>query len=233
MKIRLPILLIILLQITVTQGYAQTSVLSANHIYGLNPLLYNGKFYTFFPAANTKGSQFLGGPEFVKGSVKIRGKNFPGILLNYDVYNQQVVLKYKTRMNNVMKIVISEAWLESFSLGKKHFEILTFPNTRSRIYQVTGTGRYKILYSWTKYYALDHTFGATNFAFSKPVRKSYLQSGNKLKRYKNNKSFIALFAPENRLLLKRYLRKNKIKLRKSGQQATLKLINYCNALSNK
>ncbi len=233
MKIRLPFLLFILIQIAVTQSHAQTPVLSANQIYGLNPLLYNGKFYTYFNAANTKGSQFLDGPKFVKGSVQIRGKNFSGILLNYDVYNQKVVLKYKTRMNNLMEIVISKAWLESFNIDGKHFEILSFSGIKPRIYQVIGQGRYRILYTWTKTYALDHTYGATNFAFSKPVRESYLQSGNKLMRYKNNRSFVALFGRENKSLLNKYLRKNKIKVRKSGQHTTLQLINCCNTLTDK
>ena len=217
MKIRLIPLLLILILFVANPGYAQTPVLTANEIYGLNPLLYNGKFYTYFTAANTKGSQFLDDHEFVKGSVRIRGKNFRNLLLNYDVFNQQLVLKYKTRMNNMMKLVISKAWLESFNLDDKHFEILSFPGSKSRIYQVIGQGRYRILYTWTKTYALDHTFGATNFAFSKPIRGSYLQLGNKLMHYKSNKSFVKLFGPENKSSLNKYLRKNKIKIRKSGQ----------------
>ena len=233
MKVRLPFFLFILIQIAAPQSHAQTPVLSSNQIYGLNPLLYNGKVYTYFYAANTKGSQFLDGPEFVNGSVQIRGKNFSGILLNYDVYNQKVVLKYKTRMNNLMEIVISEAWLESFNLDGKYFEILSFPGIKSRIYQVIGQGRYRILYTWSKTYALDHTYGATNFAFSKPVRESYLQLGDKLMHYKSNRNFVALFGPENKSLLNKYLRKNKIKVRKSGQQVSLQLINYCNTLTDK
>jgi hypothetical protein len=195
--------------------------------------LYNGKFYTFFTAASTKGSQFLDGPKFVKGSVQFRGEKFSNLLLNYDVHKQKLVLKYKTQMKNLREIVLSNVWLKSFNLGQKHFEILTFPGLKPKIYQVIGNGHYKILYTWRKDYNHNNTYGATNFVFSKPVRESYLKVGNKLIHYKKNKSFIALFGPQNKSALNKFLRKNRIKLnriKKSSLQNVLKLINYCNTL---
>lgn len=236
MKIRSIILFFLIVTFAGVKSYGQTPVLTANRIYGLNPLLYNGKFYTFFTPVNTRGSQFIDGPVFVKGSVDIRGGKFNNVLLNYDIHNQQVVLKYKTQMNNMMEIVLSNVWLKSFNLGNKYFEVLTFPGVKSRIYQVIGKGHYEILYTWRKDYNLSNSYGATNFAFSKPVRDSYLKSGNKLLHFKSNKSFVDLFRPENRSVLNKYLRRNKIKLnrlKKSRLQTVERLINYCNTLPSK
>lgn len=236
MKIRSIISFLLILTFASANCYAQTKALSANQVYGLNPLLYNGPFYTFFPAANTKGSQFLDGPEFMKGSVLIRGEKFNNLLLNYDVYNQQVVLKYKTQLSNVKEIVLLKIWLKFFNLGKKHFEILSFSGSKSRIYQVIGKGHYQIFYTWGKNYDLNNSFGATNYAFSKPIRDAYLREGNKLLHYKNNKSFVALFSPKYKPLINKYLRENGIKLnrlKKSKPQVVLNLINYCNTLAGK
>lgn len=236
MKMRMGILLFLIMVLAGTRSFAQTPVLSANRIYGLNPILYNGQVYTYFPSASTLGSQFIDGSKFVEGSVHIRGKKFNNILINYDIYNQKVVLKYRTRMNNMMEIVLSKVWLKSFDLGEKHFEVLTFPGVKSRIYQVIGKGHYEILYTWQKNYGLANGYGATNFAFSKPIRDSYLKAGNKVMHYTSNRNFVSRFGPENKSLLNKYLRKNGIKLnrgKKSGPQAVLRLINYCNTLSHK
>lgn len=236
MKIRSFIFLFLIFTFASVNCRAQTPVLSANRIYGLNPLLYNGQFYTYFPAASTQGSQFLHGPKFVKGSVQIRGKKFYNLLLNYDVYNQEVVLKYITQMNNLKEIVLSKVWLKSFNLGKQHFEVLSFPGVKPRIYQVIGKGNYQILYIWQKDYNHSNSYGATNFVFSKPIRKSYLKAGSKLMHYKSNRSFVSLFGPENKSLINKYLRRNGIKLnreKKSGPESVLGLINYCNTLQDK
>lgn len=236
MKLRSFMSVLLIITFASVNCYAQTPVLSANRIYGLNPLLYNGAFYTFFPAASTKGSQFLDSKKFVTGSVQIRGKKFNNLLLNYDVYNQKVVLKFKNEMSNMREIVLSTVWLKSFNLGNKHFEVFSFPGVKSKIYQVIGKGYYEILYTWSKDYNLSNNYGATNFVFSKPVRESYLKAGNKLIHYKSNKSFVDLFGSKNKSVLNKYLRKNRIKLnrpKKSGSQAVLNLINYCNSLSIK
>jgi hypothetical protein len=236
MKIRTILTLFLIITFASENCYSQNQGFSANQIYGLNPMLYNGKLYTSFIAANTIGSPFLEGPRFINGSVHIRGKEFRNLLLNYDVHTQQVVLRYKTQMKNIREIVLSKVWLKSFSLGQKHFEILTFPGMKSKIYQVIGKGHYRILYTWRKDFSLSNTYGAKNFTFSKPVRESYLDVGNKLMHYKNNRSFVALFGPENKSAINKYLRKNRIKLnkiKKSRLQAVLQLINYCNTLKGK
>lgn len=227
------ILLFFTMLFAVESTLAQVPVLSANRIYGLNPALYNGKFYSYFAPAGTEGSQFLNGPDFVKGSAQINGKTFNDLLLNYDIYNQRVVLKYKTRMNNMMQIVLSVVTLESFNMGERHFEILSFPQVKTRVYQVLGNGPYKILYAWYKLYALDNSYGSTTFKFSKPFRESYVKVGDKRMRYGSNRSFVALFGRGNKSALNKYMRKNKIKVKKSSQQAILQLINYCNTLPSK
>ncbi len=233
MKTKPFLLLLFLLTFEAVQSHAQTPVLSPDKIYGLNPRLYNGKFYTYAAPVSTEGSQFLSGPEFQTGSATINGKTFHHLLLNYDIYNQQVVLKYTTRNHNMMKIVLSDFRLQSFNMGERHFEVRSFPGETTQIYQVLGKGTYEILYYWRKDYNLQNTYGATNFKFSKPVRESYLCIGNKRMHFRNNNNFVKLFGHENRVLVSRYLRRNKINVKKSGPRDLLQLIQYCNTLSEK
>ena len=42
-------------------------------------------------------------------------------MLNYDIYNQQLILKYKNNIGAANLIIISDAWLESFSFKGHKF----------------------------------------------------------------------------------------------------------------
>lgn len=233
MKFLFQLSMIFLIQFLSNSGSAQETLLPDNQVYGLDPLLYNGKQYAYFLPAGTSGSPFLNGPEYEQGSVQIRGISYKSLLLNYDVYNQQLILRFKTQAGNEQLMTISNAWLEAFTLDNKQFELLALQDTMRQIYQVIGTGNIRILYSFTKILSLDKSYGATNFNFSKPTRESVLLIGSKPIRYKNNRSFIALFGPVNQPILKKFLRQQKINVKKANDLQMVKLMNFCNTLPDK
>jgi len=65
-----------------------------DHVYGLDPALYNGRIYTYAAPRNTTGDPFLSGADYCKGHITIEGKIYDGLNLNYDIFNQQILLKY-------------------------------------------------------------------------------------------------------------------------------------------
>ncbi len=111
----------------------------ADKVYGLDPTLYNGKKYTYFLPASTGSHQYLFSPDYVSGSVTINGKTYEGILLNYDIYNQQLLLKFADETGAMNILEVSGAWLESFLIGTTGFEYLDI-GKGPRIYQVLGSG---------------------------------------------------------------------------------------------
>jgi hypothetical protein len=211
---------------------AQFTMMTDNQIYGLDPLLYNGRLYSYFVPASTKGTPFIMGPEYNTGSVTIRGITYNDLLLNYDIYNQQLILQFKALAGNEQLLVISEAWLEAFTLGDKHFEFLPIEDSTNQLSQVLGDGKIRVLYTWKKNLSLDNSYGATNYIFSKPLREFYLVTDSDLEKYKNNRSFTALFDPVNQSLVKKYLRQQKIKMKKANDREIIKLLNYCNTLQS-
>ena len=213
--------------------YAQPSNDNPEKVYGLDPQLYNGKVYTYFVPASTQGTPFYNGADFVDGSVTIRGATYNNLLLKYDVFNQQLILHYKTIKGADNQLVCSEAWLETFNLGDTHFEMLSLADTVRQIFQVIGTGSKRVLYSWNKELALDNRFGATNYRFSVLKKKSYLLSGSVILKYNNNRSFVAQFDPAFRDELKKHLRKQKINVKHASDQVITALITYCNTRSLK
>jgi hypothetical protein len=200
----------------------------SQYVFGLNPLLYNGKYYTYFLAPGTIGTPFIESREFVEGTATIRGVLFTGLKLNYDVYNQQLVLNYRDAIGAVSQIAISDAWLEEFTLGDMAFKVLQTSDTSRRIFRVIGSGPDLLLEYRTKSVAVDNQLGTKNFRFSNLKITRYLQTETNIKSFTGNKSFLSLFSGEKQLVIRAYLRENRIRIRKSGYQELLKLINYCN-----
>lgn len=233
MKILFRLSLIILLLFAWSGVFAQITTSDLDKAYGLDPLLYNGKYYSYFVPRWTEGTQFLNGPDAVKGFVTKRGVTYDNLLLKYDVYNQQLILQYKTNTGADHLIIISDVWLEKFNLGDVHFEMLAIQDTLRRIYQVMGTGPIRALYSWSKKLDITNQIGSENHVFLPSMKESYLLIDTKLLKYKKNRSFVRLFDPAKQVVLKKYLRQHKIKVKKASNQVVTELINYCNTLSPK
>jgi hypothetical protein len=212
---------------------AQQFRTGVDDVYGFDPSLYNGREYAFFPPLNTGGNQYFSGTGFESGSAKIRGVTYNALILNYDIYNQQLILKYKNSLDVPTLIIISDAWLESFSIKGLNFEIISSQDTLKRIYQVLGSGPNRILYYWQKKLKLNSNEGSKNYFFSDAKKEMNVYSDNRILRYWSNKTFCSLFTTENKIALKEYLRKNKINVKKASDIIMTELILYCNTLYKK
>ncbi|MFZ4522817.1 MAG: hypothetical protein ACOYNC_14000 [Bacteroidales bacterium] len=197
----------------------------ADQIYGLDQTLCNGKKYTFMPPPGTSGNQYLLSPAYIAGRVTIHEKNYPGVLLNYDICNQLLLLQYASENGTWNNIEVSKAWLQGFQIGTMNFEYLT-PEREPHLYQVLGQGQLRILCFWWKSLTLNAAIGSSNYLFSSPSRDTYLLINGKLMPFRSNRSMVRLFNPEHRSEIKNYLRKNKIKVNKSPDKVLEEMITY-------
>ncbi len=209
---------------------AQQSSIVSDNVYGSDPSLYNGRHYTFFLPLNTGGNQYFFSPSFEIGSATIRSVTYNELSLNYDIYNQQLILQYKNNLGATSLIIISDAWLESFNFKGLNFEMISSQDTLERIYQVLGVGPNRILYYWGKKLNLDSFQGSKNHIFSAAMKEMNVYTGNKILRYQNNKIFYSLFDADKRIAIKEYLHKNNINVKKATDQTMTELIFYCNSL---
>jgi hypothetical protein len=230
MKTLYRITLLLYMLIAATSLTAQDPGAFMDKAYGLDPFLHNGRVYAYFMQRGTEGTPFLHGPAFETGSLTLRGVTYNDLALNYDVFNRQLVFKYQTRLGAENLITIDDAWLESFTLGNTRFQLLALQDTIRQIYQVIGDGAYRVIYSWSKEKLLDQNSAKEYYSFPKAKRESYILTGNKLLRYKKNRSFVMHFDRANQALLKKYIHQHRIKLKKAPDQAVLDLVNYCNTL---
>ncbi len=193
--------------------------------YGPDQTLCNGKKYNCFLPPGTLGHQYLDSPDFQQGGVTLREKSYSGVLLNYDIFNQQLLLKFDDESGALNIIEISQAWLKSFRLGSKTFELLS-TDQNPGIYQVLGEGPVKICYFWRKNLNLVSAIGSSNYTFTKASKDSYVYMGGQLRPFSTKRSFIRLFAPEHRQEIKSWLRKNRIRINKSSDQVIAEMITF-------
>jgi hypothetical protein len=208
-------------------SFAQASSEGQDQVYGLDPLLYNGRIYYFFPQPGTVGTQYLNRDFDRQCEITLRGVTYRNLEANFDILNQELILKYKNALGATNLIALSRAWLEAFELGGCHFETLTLKDTTKRIYQVLGSGTEKILYYRSKELLVDNFKTTGNRYFSDARKEMSVSTGNGIQGFRNNRGFVRAFDALRQDRIKKYLRKQKINVKTADDKVMTELINYC------
>lgn len=225
MSIRLFTLLILAISFYTCMGQSQETLNGSDRFYGLDQTLHNGKKYTYAPPPGCTGNQYFESPFFAEGAVTIEQITFSKVRLNYDIYNQLLLLQFPNENSPWNVLEISRAWLRSFSIGNKYFELLTF-NGEEKFYQVLGEGQIKILYYWRKTLELENTIGHYFYKFSPGIRDFYIVMDGQLIPVTSKRALVKLFPPEKQGDIRSYLRKNKVNLKKSPDKTMTDMITH-------
>jgi len=193
-------------------------------------LLQNGLYYAY-PYFNAVGHPFLGDGEFGTGSVVFREKSYEGITINYDIFNQQIILSRKLDEMLQMNLLANE-FISGFSFQGKHFIKASFEGESSPFFQIISQNPYiSCYYSWYKerHEALDSR-NRQILSFSEQKSKHYLLLDGKLLRYNNNRAFVRLLPDAAKVEIKKYLKVNKVLVNDANEEVMRSLIEYCNTM---
>lgn len=203
-------------------------------IFELNPAFINGKIYTFLPSQEIKGSQYLFTNDkknsFVNGQISIQDICYKNLSVNYDIYNQKLLLRFPFNDYDEKIIEISEAWLQYFYINDKKFILEHGDNNLKKIYQTIGEDKLKFYYYWNNRLEMKSNLDGYTYYFSSPQKKMYLKKSDLILQFKNNRLLFKLFDKEQSKKIKTYLKKNQLKVKKASDGEMLKLINFCNTL---
>jgi hypothetical protein len=230
MKIPTRFILMLILVTGTLIASAQPDFDTDDPVYGFDPLLYNGRVYHYLPERGTGGNQFLADEYDPNGSITLRGITYLHQILNFDVYNQKVILKYKNATGSTSLIEISGAWFESFDMNGQHFEVETGADTTRRVYQVLGSGSDKVMYYLKKDKLLYNRPLSGSYYFSKVLRETYVYTGKRKIKYSGNRNFTSAFSPEKQALINFYLNNYKFNFKNPRDSVMTDLINYCKTL---
>ncbi len=195
-----------------------------------DPFLQNGIYYAY-PYYSALGSPFLGDGEFEPGTVIFREKSYEGIRINYDIFNQQIILLRKTGEMLVMNLMANE-FISGFSFKGKSFIRASFPGESAPFYQVISECKnVACYYIWYKERRELLDAGKQRiYSFSEEKSRHYLYMDGMLTQYKNNRSFIQLLPDEARDEIKAYLKENRVVVKEASDREMLALIEYCNSI---
>lgn len=190
----------------------------------------NGKKYDYL-VPQMEGHQFISQKSFIKGTATINGRLYTDLILNLDVFNQQLVLEYINNQGVKHLLAMSDASVTSFSIGSSDFEFKDVPDGTKQIFQVIGSGKTQVLYGWKKRIEMNQSKGS--FYYTPVYKASYVNINDKLIRYKNKRSFLKCFPTDKKMQIKQFIKENRIKFNKATDRDMADLINFCNSIISK
>jgi hypothetical protein len=205
-----------------------------SEVYGIDDILVNGTTYRpLHPVAS--GNPFYGNGVFVKGQVDLKGRSFQDVLLKFDVEQQKLVLKLFIDAAKFELIALNNNYIKSFSLHDRYFiniNTIVKNNDFKGFYELIYHGGFLFVREYKKVfigaYSDKYPYGkysdtkATNYLFIK---------GERFKIAKK-KDLFNIF-PQHKVLIKKFMKEHKIKLRKSGNNKLNILMQYCDEISTK
>lgn len=197
-------------------------------IYAPDPMLHNGRIYNYGKSVNLDGHQYLKSEQFLEGAVTINDTTYSRVNLNYDIYNQEILYKYNYE-HQTKVISLATEIIDEFSIQNSSFIILN-QSTQPVIYKRIGDKQLKILIYYEKELKLYSSASGSYYKFSKPNKSFYTYDKSTLKGFKSRRSFLKLFPENNRPAIKKYMKQNKIRIKRASDQKLKDLINFCNTI---
>ncbi len=201
-----------------------------NHL-GLDDKLYNGRYYTYFVSPDVSGNQFLKTKKYEEGSVFLQGHEYSNLQLNYDVYNQEVVMKFKTTEGVKRLISLSFAYLDSFRLYNGLFWVKHYANNDVKIFKVLHEGDFSFNIHYTKNLELESAIGDVNYYFTKLRKHIFFRTRQgALINAQTKRKFLKIFNKKQAGQIRHFLRLQKIKYSKMNEAEYISLLHYLNQI---
>ena len=192
-------------------------------------LLNGRKYYLLFSAVS---HPFFGSDQFRRGTLLINGVRYEGVIINYDIYQQQVILQYISHSGQAEHLALADENIEKFILDGKIFSRMSFPETGSGFFQVVTSGGISCLLAWEKKLVYTPGSSTTLFNFTSQKRSTYLLMDGRVHPFRYRSSFTRIFDEPLRKDIRRYCRREQIYLNQASDTELGKLVRYCNSLSN-
>jgi hypothetical protein len=191
-------------------------------------ILYNGRIWRN-QYLNLENDQFLFTTEFLPGSVSINGKSFTGIVIKYDIYNDEII----TRADIPGLVQLNKEMVDSFSLS--------FQNKIYRFSKITDDtlsilrGYVNVLYNgksalYRRYIKeLYHMQGQT--VNDKFFQKNQLYFVNDKVVYPiNSKRDLFTIFKEEKPQIREFIRKNNLEVSKREPESFVPVVKYIDSL---
>ena len=202
----------------VSHSSAQLSKLTASYQSFHVSKFLNGRIYTP-PAQRIEGSPFFLEKKLFQGSILYDSIRYNNLMLQYDVFQEQLIVQYEQENNNFLIVINSEHLME-FSLENNEFIIYKDSLLKKGIYQnLFESPASKLLVHHEKYLSVDNNRRVNNFIIDKNY---YLLYKNKSFSIDNKKDLIIAFEKDPKI--KALIKANHLKFNSENIESSLVII---------
>lgn len=189
-----------------------------------NNNLYNGRIWKniYF---RVKGDRFLFSKEFLPGSVTMNGKTFNNVSIRYDLYKDEILTPYHSE--GILQL--NKEMVDSFSI---FFQGETYHFTRMPEDSPDELKGYvNVIYKSSSVLCVKYLkkidFMAVDGQFDQfyQVSRIYLVKGNKSYKITGKSDLMKVFA-EDKVLIKNFIKKNKLTFSKDTPESFVPVIRY-------
>ena len=197
--------------------------------YGEDFNLRSGKQYAhhYFDVSS---HQFFNSALYREGSLTIKGNKYAGVLINYDIYNQLLVLQHTDYSGRTELLQLTEEFIEQFTIDGKLFVKMTFQQTGTSFFQVIQSGKLACLSYWEKDLVYSPSAMESSYSFNKQLRRTFLLKEEQLRSFSSKSSFVKNFNQEIQHDIKRYLRREKMYFRQLSDENLIRILEFCNSI---
>ena len=203
---------------------------SIDRVYGLDPILYNGRIYQDYYSSKVRGQQFLEKPQFVSGSLLLRQQLYEPVQLNYDIYSQKLLMSFYDANKALRIIEVPQEHIVSFFLKDKYFEVLPWQDSSLRIFQHMGSEHLYFSVFWYKEMETTTSEDLYDYQFTEPKRELWLVIDQQWHLIQNNKSFRVLFPSAHQPQLRRWMKSHRVRIQRADDESLYILLKYCEKL---
>ena len=227
MRIHISVFILVCASYGNQEAQSQFSSGLSDSLFGPDPLLYNGSIYDYLPPYGTAGTHYLFEFPDSSASVVIRGKLYTGLIINYDIFNQAVVMTYTRPDGGVTLVSLSKAWLEQFQVHGRIFRLDTAQDhIARRIFEISGNGALSVYTFWSCDIALKSSAGTTNWAFSTAKAQQYLHHQQGSCAFGTRRSFLKCFPAQARNDLRSFMKREEMRMRSISAAEWEKLLQF-------
>jgi hypothetical protein len=187
--------------------------------YGLNQQLVNGTQYInrHFRA---RGHPYFGDEDPVDGSVVLKGEEYKGVRIKYDIFSQQLELLYENLSGARNHIVLVGDHLDRFMYGAYSFARMDLGDG-PRFYQVIDTDSFTVYVWWTRNLIPLRNDSYYIEEYSDEHRDYILEADGQIITFRNRKGFAGCFPEPVQKDIRRTLRKQHFAFRTAGPDEIL------------
>ena len=193
--------------------------------YGSDYNLLNGRQY-FLLYSNTS-DPFLNGELAWPGRLVLNGVEYEGVPINYDLYQQAVILQFQSFTGEIRYLVLNREAVDEFALYGKLFRKVALPGEDEKYVQVIEYGDARFVISWKKNMNYTASMGTAHYNYTKASRRIYLEVGGGIHPAGTKSAFLEALDESRRTPVKQFMRKERIRIGRASDRQLLQLLEFC------